>query len=333
MTRFPYDHETCPNCLHPEARETKGMVCQSCGHDYASSAPVLGASLGVTMEEATAAAHAAGRILSAEAPDTTTQDQPELESLPDELTPREQAMVAVHVALGEFNASRDDGDPEARIPIPLRETIVDAVLSTAPAQLVTEDTSDGCHTFAELYEHRHALWCAFAAHMLRGHGRGMVAWKSRAHHPADQPIYPGHFIAGVDLPGCGQVSYHLPECWWDACPGHVAPHAPAWDHHSPSDVVSRLTAFAALTAQAASPDRGFRPIPERARDDGARALAAGWPWDDNTQCATPYDEHEHEDCCPLAWWPDRSAVAAAVVRGLLESGWTLTPPGERGATR
>lgn len=29
-------------------------------------------------------------------------------------------------------------------------------------------------------------------------------------------------------------------------PGHVLPHAPAWDHHSPSDVVSRLTAYASL---------------------------------------------------------------------------------------
>lgn len=294
MTRFPYAHENCPNCLNRDARETTGMVCQWCGHDHA--------------------------------PDATAQDPPELESPSGEMTPREQALVAVYVAMEEYNASRDDREPKALIPPSLRETIADAAMAIVPAPPVTEDTSDGYHTFAELYEHRHALWCAFAAHMLRGHGRGMVAWKSRAHHPADQPMYAGHFIAGVDLPGVGQVSYHLPECWWDACPGHVAPHAPAWDHHSPSDVVSRLTAFAALTAQAAAPNRGFRPIPDQAREAGARALSAGWPWDDNAQCATPYDEHDHEDCCPASWWPDRGAVAAAMVRGLLEAGWILTPP-------
>ena len=64
MTRFPYDHENCPNCLNPEARETKGMFCQSCGHDYASedtsSVPHPGASLGVTLAEAADAADAAG---------------------------------------------------------------------------------------------------------------------------------------------------------------------------------------------------------------------------------------------------------------------------------
>jgi hypothetical protein len=294
-----YTHETCPNCLNRDARQTKGMVCQSCGHDHA--------------------------------PDATAQDPPELESPSGELTPREQALVAVYVALEEYNASRDDREPKALIPPSLRETIADAVLATAPAPPVTEDTSDGYHTFGELYEHRHALWCAFAAHMLRAHGLGMVAWKSRAHHPADQPIYPGHFIAGANLPGAGQVSYHLPECWWDACPGHVLPHAPAWDGHSPSDVVSRLTAYAALTAlDAALPaprPAGFKPIPDQARNAGTAGLAEYWPgWDADTECDAPLAEHDHENCYPMAWWPDRAAVAAAVVRGLVDAGWTLTPP-------
>lgn len=111
MTRFLYDHETCPNCLNPEARETKGMVCPSCGHDYA--------------------------------PDTTAQDPPELESPSGEMTPREQALVAVYVAMEAYNASRGDREPKALIPPSLRETIVDAVLATVPAPLVTEDTPPG----------------------------------------------------------------------------------------------------------------------------------------------------------------------------------------------
>jgi hypothetical protein len=246
-----------------------------------------------------------------------------------EPTPRERAVVAVYVALKEYNATRD-GMMRALIPPSLRETIADRILATAPAPPVTEDTSDGYHTFAELYEHRHALWCAFAAHMLRGHGRGMVAWKSHAHHPTDKPCYPGHFIAGANLPGAGTVSYHLPECWWDACPGHVLPHAPAWDGHSPSDVVTRLTAHAALTAEATGPDRRFRQVPDQARDAGAAGLADTWSgWDADTECDAPLADHDHDLCYPMAWWPDRTAVAAAVVRGLADAGWTLTPPGDQ----
>lgn len=268
-------------------------------------------------------------------PDAARPDPPELESPSGELTPREQAIVAVYVAVEEYNATRD-GMMRAWLPPELMETIADGLVDgvSIAAPPVTEDTSDGYHTFAEMYEHRHALWCAFAAHMLRGRGRGMVAWKSRAHHPADQPCYPGHFIAGANLPELGQVSYHLPDAWWDACPGHVLPHAPSWDHHSPSDVVSRLTAHAALTAQATGPDRRFRPIPDQARDTGAAGLADAWPgWDSDTYCDAPLDEHDHENCYPMAWWPDRSAVAAAVVRGLIDVGWTLTPPAAQGVTR
>ncbi len=300
MTRFPYDHETCPNCLDAETRGTKGMVCQSCGHDYA--------------------------------PDATAQDPPELESPSGEMTPREQALVAVYVAMEEYNASRDDREPKVMIPPSLRETIVDAAMAVVPAPPVTEDTSDGYHTFAELYEHRHALWCTLARH-LPG------AWKSRAHHPAQGTCYPGMFITGADLPEIGQVSYHLPEEWWDACPGVVLPHAPLWDGSSPSDVVSRLTAYAALTTQAALPVRWCcsDPVPRDARNVGAAALEVlNSQWDDNTGC-----EHvngladlrasaliEHENCYPTAWWPGRKAVAASVIRGLLESGWALTPPGD-----
>jgi hypothetical protein len=158
-----------------------------------------------------------------------------------EPTPRGQAIKAVYAALEKYNASRDNGKPRAWVPPSLRETIVDAVMAISPPSPVTEDTSDGYHTIAELYEHRYALWCALARH-LPG------AWKSRAHHPANSPCYAGHFIAGVDLPELelGQVSYHLPESWWDVCPGLVLPHAPLWDGHSPSDAVSRITAYAAL---------------------------------------------------------------------------------------
>lgn len=41
---YPFTHEDCPNCLNRETRETTGMICQLCGHDYSrpSDAGLLG---------------------------------------------------------------------------------------------------------------------------------------------------------------------------------------------------------------------------------------------------------------------------------------------------
>lgn len=73
---------------------------------------------------------------------------------------------------------------------------------------------------------------------------------------------------------------------------------------------------------------GFEPIPGAARDTAAQALADEWPeWDADTYCNAPFDEHDHENCYPTAWWPGREQVSAAVIRGLVDAGWTLTPPG------
>jgi hypothetical protein len=57
---------------------------------------------------------------------------------------------------------------------------------------VIDDVSDGYHTFAELYQHRFALFLALCRALEMG-------WKSRLH--ADGTMYPGWFIAGIELPG------------------------------------------------------------------------------------------------------------------------------------
>ena len=89
--------------------------------------------------------------------------------------------------------------------------------------------SDGYHTFDELYEHRHALFGA----VVRLYG----GWKSRKQ--SDGTCYPGWFIAGIKTAD-GQVTYHLPDRLWDKFPGTVLEIAPAYDGHTPEDVVSRL---------------------------------------------------------------------------------------------
>lgn len=101
----------------------------------------------------------------------------------------------------------------------------------------TGSISDGYHTFDELYEHRFLLYLAFLRVCP------FFAWKSRQH--ADGTMYDGWFIVGVDLPA-GPITYHLPERLWDLTSFlDEVPQAPAWDGHTPDDVLTRLRAWIA----------------------------------------------------------------------------------------
>lgn len=104
----------------------------------------------------------------------------------------------------------------------------------------TDETSDGYHTFNELYEHRHALFLA-----LMSENKGF-AWMSRCHD--DGSATEGWFVAGIHLPGVGMVTYHLPERLWDMAlrtDCDVVATAPKWDGHTSADVVERLKKWSA----------------------------------------------------------------------------------------
>lgn len=93
------------------------------------------------------------------------------------------------------------------------------------------ETSDGYHTFNELYEHRHALF-GLVVKLYGG-------WKARRHF--DNTEYVGWFIAGLIQPHGKQITYHIPMKYWEDFPGEAMEKAPtAWDGHGPSDVVERL---------------------------------------------------------------------------------------------
>jgi hypothetical protein len=98
---------------------------------------------------------------------------------------------------------------------------------------ISEQLSGGSHTFEEMYAHRHALWMALATY-LPG------SWKSLEHEEGGPEMFDGYFIAGATLPEAGPVTYHLPSALWAVCPGMELPHAPAWDGHTPDQVVDRL---------------------------------------------------------------------------------------------
>ena len=96
------------------------------------------------------------------------------------------------------------------------------------------ETSDGYHTFNELYEHRHwLLLCLMKA-------RPKVAWASKCH--ADGTKLGGWFVAGLELAGGKHITYHLPDRLWPAMEhiGVVTTEPPEWDGHMSKEVLRRL---------------------------------------------------------------------------------------------
>lgn len=110
------------------------------------------------------------------------------------------------------------------------------------------ETSDGYHTFHELYRHRYVLFVAIARaeaeHLVTSLGvsekkAAEKVWCSLLHD--DGTMFDDSFIVGMQLP-TGQVSYHLPMKEWDRVSKiiPVLERAPKWDGHTPADVLTRL---------------------------------------------------------------------------------------------
>ena len=101
-----------------------------------------------------------------------------------------------------------------------------------PSQLVTGDTSDGYHTFNELYHHRAVLFSVIVKAFQE------KAWKARLHH--DGTMYDGMFIVGIDTP-YGQASYHYDiEPYWNMFACRELERAPEWDGHTPAQAIERI---------------------------------------------------------------------------------------------
>ena len=102
-------------------------------------------------------------------------------------------------------------------------------------QEITGDTSDGYHTFDELYDHRARLFSV----IVRDHRE--LAWKSRFHH--DDTMYDGMFIVGIETPG-GQATYHYDiDPYWDIFDCKELVRAPEWDGHTPEQAISRIASL------------------------------------------------------------------------------------------
>lgn len=97
---------------------------------------------------------------------------------------------------------------------------------------VSGDTSDGYHTFNELYYHRMMLFAVICNTYKE------KAWKSKLH--ADGNMYDNYFIVGITTDE-GDYTYHYHLDNWDYFNVSEIPNSPEWDGHKPEDVTRLLT--------------------------------------------------------------------------------------------
>ena len=99
--------------------------------------------------------------------------------------------------------------------------------------LINGETSDGYHTFNELYHHRAVLFSVIVKAFPD------KAWKSKQHN--DGTMYDGMFIVGIDTPE-GQATYHYDiDPYWDMFKCRELSRAPEWDGHTPAQAIERIS--------------------------------------------------------------------------------------------
>ena len=110
-----------------------------------------------------------------------------------------------------------------------------------------QDNHDGYHTFKELYECRHALFCVVA-----NQNRHMFFKSEKDNH------YDGWFLVygnvlysksgdGIGLE-CKQVSFHMPNSWYDRFCLDIK-NNDGYDGHTTEDVIKRLIEFSKFLAE------------------------------------------------------------------------------------
>src|SRR5690625_3679051 len=91
---------------------------------------------------------------------------------------------------------------------------------------VDGSTSDGYHTFDELYYHRMVLFSVIC-------NTYVDSWKSWKHD--DGTMFDDYFIVGIKTPE-GHYTYHYHKKYWDLFKVEELDNAPIWDGHNPEDI-------------------------------------------------------------------------------------------------
>jgi len=105
---------------------------------------------------------------------------------------------------------------------------------------ITGETSDGFHTFDELYEFRKLFNAVlFNEWFEQGKYKVHKSWK---HNDGEKCFGGGWFIVMATLP-TGQISNHYEEEDWDLFKCEERKKADKWDGHTAKDVAKRLSKF------------------------------------------------------------------------------------------
>ena len=129
-----------------------------------------------------------------------------------------------------WDALDETQDPNLLIDAMIKETQDAPSVDAEP--VITGETSDGYHTFNELYHHRAVLFSVIVKTFQD------KAWKARQHY--DGTMYSGMFIVGIDTPE-GQASYHYDiDPYWDMFECRELERAPEWDGHTSAQAIERI---------------------------------------------------------------------------------------------
>lgn len=178
-----------------------------------------------------------------------------------------------------------------------------------PSLEITGDTSDGYHTFNELYEYRKA-YNALAFNEWARQGCYDVH-KSRQHSDGEACFGGGWFIVVAETPA-GQISNHYKDADWNLFHLPERERGNEWDGHTPQVALSRLLKLAdagivraSSSSEKAIPDHNFEPHIEAAlqqaqemqREKDAQLVETFSRYKGNKQCCVCKHHTAHHVYC------------------------------------
>lgn len=175
----------------------------------------------------------------------------------NECLPIDAMLDAIRSARSERNdaralaavAEQDRDDARARVTA-LKAAVAarDEQLEAAQRESVTSETSDGYHTFAELYRYRMLYNAALFNEWARLNRYDVH--KSWRHSDGEKCFGGGWFVVYAQLPS-GQISNHYEADAWEFFRIPERETGAEWDGHTPQEVATRLAFLLRVEAQAA----------------------------------------------------------------------------------
>lgn len=130
----------------------------------------------------------------------------------------------------------------AELKIDLRKVLTKELNDVIKNGVITGEISDGYHTFDELYAHRNILWfklCEMLYDINGSKGDPCSIWKTNKDKEGNS--IDGWFILGYTDDNHKQISYHMPNEFWDSAYfAKVLERNSEFDGHTSAEVLKRL---------------------------------------------------------------------------------------------